>query len=278
MKITKHITFFYLKEREVYINKIIDETNQYGYITDIFIHTHVKEINKDSFHEYTNGTITFIYHDLTNIDSYFLTWKCRDLMKTQKDIYDVFIYIEDDISVPFKAIQYWVRYNTKLIENNYNLGFVRIETNPNGVEYITDLWKTDDVTIKEPQFEGPIDTAIVLDGEMFALNSKNPYCAFWIYNKDEFHKFVNSKYYDINNIPRYGIRESSSIGLHGIGTEWYKGTLIPLVGDKLSEECKIYHLPNNYVNNVNTPFCTIRFEDAVEIFSTYHHSTTDQKP
>jgi hypothetical protein len=266
MKITKHITLFYLKEKTEYINKIIDETNQYGYITDIFIHTNVTEINKDTFHEYTNGTITFLYHDLSNIDPYFLTWKSRDLMKEQKDIYDAFIYIEDDILVPFTAIQYWVKYNTKLIDHNYNLGFVRIETNAEGVEYITDLWKTDDVFIKDPRFEGPIERVVVLDGETFALNSKNPYCAFWIYNKDEFHKFVNSKYYDINNVSGYDMRAASAVGLHGLETEWYKGTLIPLVeGNKLAKECKIYHLSNRFVIDASSPFATIRFEDAVEL-------------
>ena len=39
MKITKHISFYYLENRIAYINNIIDETNKYEYTTDIFIHT-----------------------------------------------------------------------------------------------------------------------------------------------------------------------------------------------------------------------------------------------
>ena len=88
-------------------------------------------------------------------------------------------------------------------------------------------------------------------------------CAFWIYNKTEFNNFVDSKYYNINNISGYGIREQSAIGLHGINTVYYKNTLIPIVNNKLIEECKIYHMPNNYVRNKNTPYATIKFNEAI---------------
>jgi hypothetical protein len=250
MKITKHISFFYLENRLLYINKIIDETNKYDYITDIYIHTNNKDLTEDSFNKYTNGCIKIIYHDLLNIHPYYLTWKCRELLKQQKNDYDIFMYIEDDILVPFKAIKYWLKYNTKLIEMNYNLGFVRIEVK-NNIEYITDLYGD--------QF----DTIINLDNNKYCVNNKNPYCAFWIYNKNEFDKFINSKYYDINNIPIYDIREKSAIGLHGNGTKWYKNTLIPIINNKLIEDCKIYHMPNNYVVNNGTRFATIKFNEAI---------------
>jgi hypothetical protein len=235
MKIVKHISFYYLENRIIYINTIIDETNKYEYITDIFIHTNNKDLQVNSFNEYTNGSIHVIYHDLSNIHGFYLTWKCRELLKQQKNDYDIFIYIEDDILVPYKAIKYWLKYNTKLEEMNYNLGFVRIEVDNNNTEYITDL-------------QGKyFDTIINLDNDVYCVNNKNPYCAFWIYNKEQFDKFVNSKYYDINNIVGYDIRESSAIGLHGFHTNWYFNTLIPISNNKLNEDCRIYHLPNNYV-------------------------------
>jgi hypothetical protein len=176
----------------------------------------------------------------------FLSWACRGLMKQQINEYDVFMYIEDDILVPYKAIQYWLDYNEKLIKLNYNLGFVRIEIN-NDVEYITDL-------------EGTyLDKYITLD-QMYCVNNKNPYCAFWIYNKNEFVRFVNSPYYDIRNIRGYDPRAASAIGLHGLHTNWYKSTLIPMVGNQLIEDCKIYHMPNNYIGHSH--FATIKFNEA----------------
>ena len=110
-----------------------------------------------------------------------------------------------------------------------------------------------------------LDTIITLDNETYCVNNKNPYCAFWIYNKKEFNKFVDSIYYNPSNIKDYGIREQSAIGLNGLKMNWYKNTLIPIVNNKLIENCKIYHMPNNYVLDKNTPFATIKFDEAVKM-------------
>jgi len=242
LKTTKHISFYFSEDRIKYINNIIEETNKYDYKTDIFIHTNIDLQN--IFNEYTNGNITIIYHDLTNIHPFYLTWKCRELLQQQRNDYDIFMYIEDDILVPNKAIQYWLKYNKKLIEMNYNLGFVRIEIE-NNIEYITDICEKFDT---------------IIDG--YCVNNNKPYCAFWIYNKNEFGKFVDSKYYDINNITGYDVRERSAIGLHGLWTDWYKSTLIPIVDNKLIESCKIYHMSNNYASDKNTP-AKLKFYEAI---------------
>jgi hypothetical protein len=251
MKITKHISFYFLENRIIYINNIIDETNTYEYTTDIFIHTNFIDLKKEMFHNYTNGDIQIIYHDLSNMNPFYLTWKCRELLQQQRNDYDIFIYIEDDILVPHKAIKYWLEYNEKLIEMNYNLGFVRIEV-ANNIEYITDL------------DTGKFDTILNVNEQKYCVNNKQPYCAFWIYNKNEFNKFVNSKYYDCNNITGFNIREQSAIGLHGLSTPWYKNTLIPIVNNKLIDDCRIYHMPNNYVLDNCTNFATIKFDEAIE--------------
>jgi hypothetical protein len=266
MKIVKHISFYYLEERIKYINRIIDETNKYEYTTDIFIHTNNEKLLENSFNNYTNGSIKVIYHDLSNIHPFYLTWKCRDLLQEQKNDYDAFIYIEDDILVPYKAIKYWLEYNEKLIEMNYNLGFLRVEIENND-EYLSDLHGE----------QHKFDTIINLQDTKYCVNNKNPYCAFWIYNKNEFNNFVNSKYYDINNISMYnlpnydgrynGIREVSAFGLHGICNYWYKNTLIPIINNKLIEDCKIYHMPNNFVANKTNQFATIKFDEAIRTWA-----------
>ena len=258
MRVTKHITFFYLEDRKCYINRIIEETNKYSLITDIFIHTNNKYLNEADFIKYTNGIIKVVYHDLSNIDPLYLSWKCRELLEKQRYDYDIFMYIEDDILVPSNALKYWLEYNEKLIEQNCNLGFVRIEVE-NNIEYITDLLAVKFDTVY---------TVGTIDNTSFCINNINPYCAFWIYNKSEFNKFVDSPYYDINNTMKetgYGIRESSATGLHGISIKWYKYTLIPIVNNKLTDACKIYHMPNNYVSNKNSGFATIKFDEALVI-------------
>jgi len=262
LKFTKHITFYcatigmHSSNVRIYnLNKIIDETNNYKHKTDIFLHTNNKSLTIEHFNKYTNGTFTLIIHDLTDIHPYFLSWKCRDLLKQQKDDYDVFMYIEDDILVPYKSIEYWLKYSNKLTENGHNLGFVRIET-LHGVEYITDLLKTE-----------KFDKFIVLQNEPYVVNDINPYCAFWIYDKNEFNRFVNSQFYDINNINDYGIREKSAIGLHGLFTNWYKNTVIPIVNNNLIDDCKIYHLSNNYVNDKHSSLAKVEFEKCIKKYN-----------
>ena len=249
MRITKHISFYYLENRIKYINKIIEETNNYKYETDIFIHTNNNELSVEKLLKYNNGFINIVFHDLSNIHPYYLTWKCRDLLYIQRFEYDIFMYIEDDIMVPNKAIEYWEKYNEKLIEFNYNLGFLRIEIDNKGDEYITDLYGV------------KFDKKINVDDNIYCVNNKNPYCAFWIYNKKEFNRFAESKYYNINNIDGPCIREKSAYGL--INSNWYINTIIPIIDNKLIEECKIYHMPNNYVYDKSNLFATIKFNDCL---------------
>jgi hypothetical protein len=44
---------------------------------------------------------------------------------------------------------------------------------------------------------------------------------------------------------------------------WYINTVIPIINDKLIEDCKIYHMPNNYVIDKNTLYATIEFNKAI---------------
>jgi hypothetical protein len=171
MKITIHISFFFIENRIIYINNIINETNKYEYTTDIFIHTNNKDLHEGFFTPYTNGYIKIIKHDLSKENPFYLTWKCRDLLKKQKDDYDIFMYIEDDILVPYNAIKYWLEYNEKLIEYGYNLGFVRIEINKDNIEYITDLPGKKFNTIIHLAAESHVDRSIDSPKEFFKENT-----------------------------------------------------------------------------------------------------------
>jgi hypothetical protein len=258
MKITKHISFFFIEDRLKYVNRIIAETNNYKYTTDIFIHTN-QVFEYKLLQEYKNGSLNVIVHDLTDIHPFKLTWKPRDLLKHQKDDYDIFIYVEDDILIPKEAIEYWLKYNEQVIAVNRNLGFLRIEIDDKNDEYISDLWKH--------QF---LRNIVDINGDRYCVNDFNPYCAFWIYNKTEFNRFVDSHHYDVNNVfnnTYYEMRESSAIGLHGIGMNWYIHTVIPMDNDnKLNPACRVYHMPNNYVNESgDRGWATIKFSDVVVI-------------
>jgi len=180
------------------------------------------------------------------------------LLRTQKDDYDIFIYIEDDILIPCNALKYWLLHKDALIQNKYNLGFVRIETDVYGNEYLADLHD-----------KLKCENTVVINNQKYVINDVNPYCGSWIYDKKEFHNFLNSPYYHGNGkIPYiYGIRESSAIGMHGFGMNVYKNTIIPYDNEKkqLDPGCKIYHLDNVLLyRNENCASSTIQFKNALD--------------
>lgn len=254
MVITKHIAFYYsdsTKYRINFINRIIDAVADYPYKTDIFIHTNNDSLTSKNFENYSSNRLYVIHHNLSNIHPFKLTWKCRELLSKQKNDYDIFMYTEDDVLISNTAFQYWLTYSDRLIQQNYNLGFIRIEFDLNNEEYMTDVIVKFSILVK-------------IESDLFCKNEHNPYCAFWIYNKQEFNNFVNSRFYDPNNIPYYNCREKSAIGLGGISNYWYKGTLIPVQNNKLIDDCKVYHLTNNYVMNSSSNFCKIKFNDAID--------------
>ena len=127
MKITTHMTFFNsirLRYRFNYINRIIKEICNYPYETDLYIHTN-EIFSRKFLIENKKGKIEIIHHDFSNKehDPYYLAWSCRSLLKQQKDDYDIFIYIEDDMMIPRESLNYWLQHKDTVIENKYNLGF-----------------------------------------------------------------------------------------------------------------------------------------------------------
>jgi len=245
MKVAKHICFYFNNDRIQYINKILKETDKYCLITDIFIHSNIN-FSKDLLVPYTNGKINIIHHDLTNNLQFQNNPKCfpyfmRDLIKSQCNEYDVFMYIEDDILVPNEALVYWLNYKDRLLHRNYNLGFFRIEIDDKGNEYTSD-----NATSPDGKTEQYLRNTINIYDETYVINEDNAYCAFWIYDKQEFNRYINSPYYNNND----GSRETVAFGLHSPYMQWYKGTIVPLQNTKLHKNCRIYHLANNYVHKV----------------------------
>ena len=74
-------------------------------------------------------------------------------------------------------------------------------------------------------------------------------------------RFIKSKYWHIENIKNFGTREKAAIGM----TQNYELTVIPFVNDnKLDNFCKIYHLPNNYINSPNLKWKLSLFDEIIK--------------
>lgn len=256
MKIAKHICFYYKEDRIKYLKLAIDSSKKYAYPTDIFIHTNIKQQDlEQKFNEsnikLNNTNVEIISHDLKNEHGFFLTWKPRILIKEQiqEDIYDAYIYTEDDIEISSETIQYWIDNYHNFISKKINLGFIRIDTNVStGIEYWCDSTKNNSMFNR-------------INNDL--LETKIDYCAFWIYCKEYTKKLIENIKQPIQTDM---LREKSAYGLniHSIDknqSKFFDKTAIPIVANEIDTRCKVKHLPSNYVKH--KPFCYLPYKDIL---------------
>jgi len=255
LKISVHIPFYLAKNNKNKLKLLYKVCNSYLKLskkTKIFVHSNNKITNK-------NKKIKFIFHSLKNFHPFRLTWKPRDLMKKQIKDFDIFIFGEDDILFSKKNFYYWLKYKDICIKNDFNLGFLRAEKKGKYLYSVDQIKKLSYIKkIYNKKY-------IVLE---------NPYCAMWIYDKNEFSKFIKTPYYNFNwKIKEFGShnfdREMSAVGWHGrdiskgFDMGRYIATIIPLEKNKLDTNSFINHLSNKYSKNPSGLFGSIKIKDLL---------------
>lgn len=224
-KISVHIPY-YISDNYVDKSKLLKRVcNSYLKLSKkvkIFIHTNKKL-------KANNKKIKFIFHDLSKIHSYKLTWVCRKLMLRQKNLFDIFIYGEDDLLFTKNNFNYWLKYRDKCLNDDFNLGFLRVEKRKKN----NLLYSSDQIT--------KVKKYVLLKKEKFAkLESSNS--SLWVYTREELKKFSKTRYWNFNFkwITVSGIlliREMAAVGWHGENMNGqymnrYKATIIPIKNNK----------------------------------------------
>ncbi len=235
--------FDYLKENIINLKNLSIKV-------DIFIHTH------NDFLDDKDLKAKIIKHEIKNEDlnKGYLTWLCRSLMEKQKDEYQYFMYLEHDIRFSEKNLQYWLKYQELLAKKQFHLGFFIYEiNNSDNHNYSIHINKK-------------LDKLFEIDSQKFIVNDLENYCCFWIYTKDHFHTFLNSKWWSFkkraNNFRHnYGITERSSIGFHAFNMNYFKATLIPEISEQPHPDSFIEHMTNNYFDK----FSQIERENYTDI-------------
>ena len=251
-KISAHIPLYlkkpYNKKKIKNFKKVCKSLLKLSNKTQIFVHSNQKFKNK-------NKKITYFYYNFKKDHPFKLTWYCRNLMKSQKNIFDIFIYCEDDILFDKKNFNYWLKHKNTCIKNNYNLGFLRFEINKKD----KNLYSTDQVEQSSKYLNLSKKKYLVL---------ANSYCAFWIYDKKEFNNFIKTKFYNFNwrwisisNILL--IREMAAVGWHGenmngLSMNRYLATIVPFQKNKLDSGSLIRHLSDKYANIPQGSFGTLK--------------------
>ena len=251
-----------------YLKENIENLKTLSIKNDIFVHTH------NEFLDDKKLDARIIKHQISDydLDKGYLTWKCRSIMEEQKYHYEYFCYLEHDIKFSEENLQYWLKYQDQLHKKNFHLGFLIYERNN------LDNQKYSIHIVRK------LDKYLKIEDKKFVINDLENYSCFWIYNKDQFHKFLRSKWWSFkkrahNFRHNYGITERSSIGFHSFNMNYFKATLLPEIDNQPDPNCFIEHMTNNYYEKFNKfknqnymdirGVCTLKineiFEDLKEV-------------
>ena len=244
-KILVHIAFHFVEERLKYLEAVIANLQGYGFLQiDIVIDTNSAEaMSRVGFEKtHRNSSITFRVHsDLPN--PYLLTWEHRSNMSELVDGYDYFMYLEDDIFVPFEALRRWRSDSCFLYPRGYLRGFLRVEKDRNGGLVCVDQHK-----------RARIRNLVSIEGTLYYAPHV-PYQAFWICDHQQMMDFMSSPAWK-NSKSDWCIRERAASGMTLLLRKNHKNQkhnlLIPLdENGKIPKEVLVRHLPNNYADNPN---------------------------
>ncbi len=211
------IAFHYSPERVKYLNKVIlNFIINYGDV-DIIIDT-----NEEVTTFYKN--VKYVTHD-NLAHPFYLTWCHRQHIKDNIDKYENFMYVEDDMYVPFENYVNYLE-NFKILYPKYVPSFVRIEK-AEGEEFISDI------TTKQN-----LDSIMVGDKWFHAFPFPINYHAFWIMPQKELKESMKE------NFEQY--TDGREFAAMYVGWELGKKALVEIEKGKISKKCYSYHLPNNY--------------------------------
>lgn len=223
--------------REEYLIENINNIKSLNIKKDIFIHTH------NDFIDHLSNEVNIVKHNLCkeDLDKGYLTWLTRPVMEKQKNNYEFFMYLEHDIKFTNKNLDYWKKYNNILKDSKFNLGFLIYEKNQNDQ-------KNYSIHVQKKFFK-----YLLYKNNKFFVNHYEPYCCMWIYDSENFRKFIKTKWWNFNwkgknYLAHHGVTEMSAFGWHHKIMDRFDATILPEVSGVLDEGCFIEHITNNYFN------------------------------
>jgi len=258
------VTFFYNRVRLVYLDKA---SSHFAELADR-VHVHIvtnthDEEERDSIRSVMRDKgVTFSIHAPTLLGHPFLLPWChfdifRELFVRDASITH-FMYLEDDILVTAKNMEYWLKGRDELRAFGLIPSFLRYEKAHDGVLYITDV-------IKREAFQS-MPKAWVHEGYCY-INMAYPYQGMYLLDRELMEEHLTSRSSN-PECNKWAIREAAAQGLTfmHVPDGYYSRNL---VGYKAKERqidpvCLIHHIPNKYVNDRHSVYGKISYGDLVE--------------
>lgn len=243
------IAFFYTEEHSKYLKILLNNFRTYQNSVYVIVDTN-SEKTVTLLKDYKN--VEVCVYDLQK--PFHLTWMHRKHIIENIDKYDVFMYTEDDMVVPYENYLDYLEKFSYLWPNDVP-SFIRIEEKC-GVLYNVDNVRINSFLPKQILF---------IQGRMF-VSLKNSYHAFWIMPQKELKSTMTQNFFRLEHS-----RISREISASYPSLELQKKGLVELVGSfpfnlRISNRCYSYHLPNYYTNSLEWEhYGKIKVADLVEI-------------
>ncbi len=263
LKVKVCISFYYNKDK---IKKLIKVCKNLFYIfkeIDLTIITNNKsfKIYKNQFPKIKNSKSKITMYFFSNkLDPRIMPWAHFNIMKKAfvKNKYTHYLYIEDDILITKRNINYWL--SARVFLNKFNLipGFIRSEFNyTNKKLYAVDNYKKQFFFIKPKIFSKKKNIAFI--------NTSFPYHAMYFYDQE----LMREHLFGVSSNPDYGhgshdinylnpklinlsLLEKANIGLiyKNLSNEFLNRSVIAVKfrEKQLYKYCLIKHLTNKYTN------------------------------
>ncbi len=233
MKLLICIAFHYNYDRLKYLNEVVSTIKEYPHDTKIII---------DTNRSFEIPDVDVVVHDEL-WHPFQLTWEHRKHMLTNLDNYDYFLYLEDDMKLPYEGFIEFVK-NFDLLWPNHVPSFIRIEKKEDE-EFVADQWHPQNIDNSHRVF---------FDEKEFIL-LKQPYHAIWILPQKQLKENIKENFYQLSNN-----REQAASYV------WWDLGKIPLVlveNKMVSRKSFVYHISNTYVNDNNMPNSRIKVKDIL---------------
>jgi hypothetical protein len=264
-KLAIAVTFHYVEDRMKYLERIAAHFHLLA--DEVLVHIFTNENNSDKTLNIMNivkqgrelaveiHTPTYLGHP------YLLTWShlstFRESFNADKSITH-FMYVEDDILITEKNIEYWLKSREELRNHKIIPSFLRYEKNEDSAELYSSDVTTSSNFAKLPKLKK--------SDNYYYLNLPQPYQGMYLLDRELMYEHLTGP----SSIPEktpWNIREKAAAGLTFVKVR--KGCYSRnFVGYDFENKCidpdsLIHHLPNNYVNQPGTPLGKTKVNEMV---------------
>jgi hypothetical protein len=236
MKLLICIAFHYNPDRIKYLTRVIDAfLNEYKVDLKLIVDTNTFDLEHYNKHE----NIQVFVHEKLN-HPFHLTWMHRKHIKENINLYDCFMYVEDDMYLPFENFKNYLE-NFKILWPKYVPSFVRIEQK-DGHDFISD--------VPEKQ---PLNKVSIGGKEFNEFKFPFNYHAFWLLPQKELKGSMKDNFVSLSDGREFAAMYT--------GWELGKKALVELDGGLISKKSYSYHLPNNYALSEGHPNGKIKIDE-----------------